>query len=72
MDDISISGYAQIPFCTATGSRKYVFGIFIYNSTSDASSSATFDATKAELLREPIQAGLASCFRQVYLPVAIR
>jgi hypothetical protein len=45
-----------------------VFGIFINNSTSDTTSSATFNATKAELLREQIHAGLASCFHQTYLP----
>jgi hypothetical protein len=68
VDHISIFGYASIPFCDAGGPRQFVFGTYIYNSTSDASSSATFNATKAELLREQIHAGLASCDRHVYLP----
>ena len=40
--------------------RDYVFGLFINNSTSDTMSSNTFNATKAELLREQIRAGLAN------------
>lgn len=65
---ISIFGYARIPFCDPEGPREYVFGLFIYNSTSEEDSSNTFDATKAELLREQIYNGLVSCFHQVYLP----
>ena len=74
VDHISIAGWAQIPFCGASNppSRQYVFGIFIYNSTSDTTSSNTFTATKAELLREQIHAGLASCFNQLYLPLIRR
>jgi hypothetical protein len=72
VDHISIFGHAQIPFCDTGGPRQYVFGLFIYNATSDANSSATFNATKAELLREQIHAGLWSCFHQVYLPVVFR
>lgn len=70
VDHISIAGWAQIPFCSGGGSttKQYVFGIFINNSTSDTTSSNTFNATKAELLREQIHAGLASCFHQTYLP----
>jgi hypothetical protein len=70
VDHITIAGWAQIPFCSSSGptSKQYVFGIFINNSTSDTTSSATFNATKAELLREQIHAGLASCFHQTYLP----
>ena len=68
VDHISIFGYARIPFCGAEGPREYVFGLFIYNSTSDEDSSNTFDATRAELLREQIHDGLASCFHRVYLP----
>jgi hypothetical protein len=69
---ISISGYAKIPFCDARGPRQYVFGLFIAKSTSDQDSSDTFVATKAELLREQIRAGLASCFHQIYLPLIWR
>ena len=69
---ISIFGYAQIPFCNAGGPREYVFGEFIYNATDEDDASDTFVATKAELLREQIRDGLASCFHQVYLPVIMR
>ena len=69
VDHISIFGYAQVPFCDAGGPRQYVFGIFITNSTSDATSSATFSATKAELLREQIHAGLATCSNITLLPL---
>ena len=64
VDHISIAGWARIPFCSggAFTTKQYVFGLFINNSTSDTTSSATFNATKAELLREQIHAGLASCF----------
>lgn len=69
---ISIFGYAQIPFCGAGGPREYVFGEFIYNATSEEDSDNTFTATKAELLREQIHDGLASCFHLVYLPLILR
>jgi len=72
VDHISIFGYAQIPFCDAGGPRQFVFGTYLYNSTSDTSSSATFNATKAELLREQIRAGLASCDLKLFLPAVIR
>ncbi len=74
VDHISIAGWAQIPFCNSgtTTFKQYVFGLFINNSTSDATSSATFNATKTELLREQIHAGLASCFNQVYLPLTLK
>ncbi len=72
VDHISIFGHAQVPFCDTSGPRQYVFGEFIYNATSDANSSNAFTATKAELLREQIHAGLASCFHQVYLPATWR
>jgi hypothetical protein len=70
VDHISIFGYAQIPFCGVSTPRQYVFGVYIYNSTSDTLSSNAFTATKAELLREQIHAGLASCFYNVYLPAS--
>jgi hypothetical protein len=72
LDHISIFGYAQIPFCGLGGPRQYVFGMFIANATSDDNSSDTFEANKAELLREQIRAGLASCFHQIYLPLIVR
>lgn len=74
VDHISIAGWAQIPFCGAgnPASRQYVFGVFIYNSTSDTTSGNTFNATKAELLREQIHAGLATCFHQLYVPMILK
>lgn len=68
VDHISIFGYAKIPFCDGGGARQFVFGTYIYNSTSDANSSATFNAVKAELLREQIRAGLATCLGQPIVP----
>jgi len=70
VDHISIFGYAQIPFCGKMSPQQYVFGVYIYNSTSDTNSSNAFYSTKTELLREQIHAGLASCFSRSYLPVA--
>jgi hypothetical protein len=63
VDHIDIAGWAKIPFCSGSAItyKEYVFGVFITNSTSDTTSGATFTATKAELLREQIRAGLLSC-----------
>jgi len=69
---LSIFGYAQIPFCDAGGPRDYVFGLFITNATSEDDAEDTFDAARAELLREQIRAGLASCFHRIYLPLTLR
>ena len=71
LDHVSIFGYAKIPFCGAGGPRQYVFGLLIANATSDDDSSDTFVATKAELLREQIRAGLASCFHPIHLPLIL-
>jgi hypothetical protein len=51
-----------------------VFGVYIYNAASDANSSNAFTLTKAELLRGPIQAGLANwtCGYQVFTPLIQR
>ena len=70
VDHISIMGWAQIPICSGSSAptKQYEFGIFINNSTSDTTSSATFNATKSELLREEIHAGLASNCHLAYLP----
>jgi hypothetical protein len=59
--DIAISGWASIPFCDSGGPRQYVFGTFINTASSSTNSSKAFNDTKAELLREQIHAGLASC-----------
>ncbi len=68
VDDVAIFGWVKIPFCDAGGVRQFVFGTYIYNSTSDTGSSAAFNSTKAELLREQIHAGLASCSNWLFLP----
>jgi len=68
----SIFGYAEIPFCNAEEPHQYVFGIFIADATDKDNANDTFDITKAELLREQIRAGLASCFNQNYLPVIVK
>jgi hypothetical protein len=69
-DYYSISGWARIPFCNAgsPAPQDYVFGIFLHgaidNSYSDGKSTVAaqnFLAAKAELLRQPIVAGLTSC-----------
>jgi hypothetical protein len=76
VDHVTIAGWASLPSCSGAvmTHKQYVFGVFINNSTSDATSSATFNATKSELLREQIHASLASCsnFHQVYLPLALK
>lgn len=69
---LSIFGSSQIPFCDGGGPRDYVFGLFIANATSDDDSEDTFEATRAELLREQIRAGLASCFHRTYLPLSLK
>lgn len=63
-DHISIAGWAEVPFCTGTliDPREFVFGVFIYNSTSDLTSGQAFTSAKGELLREQIRDGMASCF----------
>ena len=67
-DHISISGWASVPTCGAQP-KQFVFGVFIYNASSDTNSSNAFTLTKAELLRGPIHDGLLSCFNQIYLPL---
>jgi hypothetical protein len=69
VDDVAIFGWAKIPFCDAGGPRQFVFGTYIYDSTSDTGSTAAFNSTKAELLREQIHAGLASCGNRAFLPL---
>lgn len=72
----AIAGWAQVPFCSGLTMtyKQYVFGLFINNSTNDVAARATFEDTRAELLREQIHAGLASCanFHQVFLPLVMR
>jgi hypothetical protein len=69
-DHISIFGTASIPQCIGQP-QQYVFGLYIYNATSDTNSANAFNLTKAELLRGPIHDGLANwtCGNQVFLPL---
>ena len=64
LDHYSVAGWASVPFCTGTvmAPREFVFGIFLANSTSDATVQPAFNAAKGELLREQIHDGMASCF----------
>jgi hypothetical protein len=66
----SISGLVEIPFCSggAPTLQDYVFGMFLHGPTDSSYftgkstvASQNFLATKSELLREQIVAGLASC-----------
>jgi len=57
----SVAGSAEIPVCLrgTISSRTYVWGIFIDGSTSGTAADNTFNAAKAEPLREPIRSALA-------------
>lgn len=57
----SVAGSAEIPVCLrgTIGSRTYVWGIFIDGATSGTAADSTFNAAKAEPLREPIRSALA-------------
>ena len=58
----SVAGSAEIPQCARgiIGGRTYVWGIFIDGASSAAAADSTFNAAKAEPLREPIRAALSS------------
>jgi beta-lactamase family protein/polyglycine hydrolase-like protein len=63
----SVAGDAEIPMCTRglVGNRNYVWGIFIDGATSAAAANNTFNAAKAEPLREPLRSSLSTwgaCF----------
>jgi hypothetical protein len=63
----SVAGSAEIPSCFrgVVGEREYVWGIFIDGATSANAANNTFNAAKAEPLREPIRSALsgwAPCF----------
>jgi hypothetical protein len=69
-DYYSIAGWVRIPFCNGgfPAPQDYVFGIFLHGAIDNAYSDGkttlaakNFFAAKAELLREPIVAGLTSC-----------
>jgi hypothetical protein len=63
VDDISLSGWFEIPFCAAGGTsyNQYTFGIFIYDAPDGTVPGDNFNNAKAELMREQLQAGLTSC-----------
>src|SRR6185295_11636971 len=58
----SVAGIAEVPTCTRglVGKKNYVWGIFIDDATSATAANNTFNAAKAEPLREPIRTALAS------------
>lgn len=63
----SVAGSAEIPQCLRglVGNRIYTWGIFIDGATSATAANNTFNAAKAEPLREPIRTALstwAPCF----------
>lgn len=59
---LSVAGFAQIPTCSAgtIGSRQYAFGIFLDAVTSQTAANNTFNAAKAELLREQVRSALSN------------
>jgi uncharacterized protein (TIGR03437 family) len=70
VEDLSIAGWARIPFCSGgqTVSRDYIFGAFLsgaqdlaYSAGKSTAAQQAFVAGRAELLREQIRDGLASC-----------
>ena len=58
----SVAGSAEIPACLrgTISSRTYVWGIFIDGASSGTAADSTFNAAKAEPLREPIRTALSS------------
>jgi hypothetical protein len=71
-EDISIAGWFQIPFCTASGTAyaEYVWGIMFsgepydsydLNNPPTTPTDSNFTTAKSELMREQIAAGMASC-----------
>ena len=69
-EDIAITGWFQLPVCSASGTTyaEYTWGIFFSNEPNSGYYSgkvtpadSNFTTAKGELLREQIQAGMASC-----------
>ena len=69
---LSIFGYAEIPFCDGGGDRRYIWGVFMVEAPDKTAVENTFNATKAELLREQIREGIASCYYRWFLPLIMR
>ncbi|HTX76547.1 MAG TPA: choice-of-anchor D domain-containing protein [Terracidiphilus sp.] len=70
VEDLDIAGWFQVPVCTTGGATyaEYTWGIFFANAPRATCTTATnstadnnFTAAKSELMREQIQAGMASC-----------
>jgi hypothetical protein len=69
VEDLDIAGWFQVPVCTSGGATyaEYEWGIFLANVPKATCVSSTttadniFTAAKSELMREQIQAGMASC-----------
>lgn len=59
---LSVAGSAEVPRCKGVlqVNKEYVWGIFIHGASNVANADNTFTAAKAEPLREPIRAGLAT------------
>ena len=70
VEDISISGWFELPVCTASSTTyaEYVWGVMFANEHYNGWTTSTvtqadknFTKVKSELLREQIAAGMASC-----------
>ena len=70
VEDVSIAGWFQVPVCSATSTTyaEYVFGIMFSNEPNTGwfngkvtQTDTNFKNAKGTLLREQIQAGMASC-----------
>jgi hypothetical protein len=69
IEDLDIAGWFQVPICTSGAATyaEYTWGIYFANAprsactTSASTADNNFTAAKSELLREQIQAGMASC-----------
>jgi uncharacterized protein (TIGR03437 family) len=70
-ESLSIAGWARVPYCAGStnGSRDFIFGEFIANAVDTSwslgkitAAETAFASAKAELLREQVRAGLASCY----------
>lgn len=71
LESLSIAGWARVPYCAATGnaSHDFVFGEFISGAVDSSwspgkvtAADTAFASARAELLREQVRAGLASCY----------
>ncbi|HKC23255.1 MAG TPA: serine hydrolase [Thermoanaerobaculia bacterium] len=70
VEDIDVTGWASLPFCSGltVTPHEFVFGMFISNAEDTSwfngkttAADTTFGVTKAEVLREQVRASLLSC-----------